>query len=133
VTSQIRDERYHLAVTVVRADAPWRIDVTLRLRDAYLNITRWHEDLRERIMPAQRIAVLRNKDLWHWRPAYPDQVGGLDTYTAVIEDSVYTPHQFAAWLTTNGLPGTPQNPPRDQRQIRTCGPSQGEYSCELSG
>jgi hypothetical protein len=106
VTGQVRDERYHLAVTVDRAGAPWRIDLTLWLHDSHLNVTRWHEDLRERITPAQRIAVLRIKDVWHRRPAYPDQVGGLDIYTAVIEDGVRTPREFAAWLTSHGLPGT---------------------------
>src|ERR1700683_1491130 len=106
VTGQVRDERYHLAVTVDRPGAPWRIDLTLWLHDAHLNVTRWHEELRERITPAQRIAVLRIKDVWHRRPAYPDQVGGLDIYTAVIEDSVRTPRQFAAWLTSHGLPDT---------------------------
>lgn len=106
VTGQVRDERYHLAVTVDRAGAPWRIDLTLWLHDSHLNVTRWHEDLRERITPAQRIAVLRIKDVWHRRPSYPDQVGGLDIYTAVIEDSVRTPRQFAAWLTSHGLPDT---------------------------
>jgi hypothetical protein len=62
--------------------------------------------VRERITPAQRIAVLRIKDVWHRRPAYPDQLGGLDIYTAVIEDGIRTPRQFAAWLTSHGLPDT---------------------------
>jgi hypothetical protein len=106
VTGQVRDERYRLAVTVDREGPPWRIDLTLWLHDSHLNVTRWHEELRERITPAQRIAVLRIKDVWHRRPAYPDQVGGLDIYTAVIEDGVRTPREFAAWLTSHGLPGT---------------------------
>lgn len=45
-------------------------------------MTRWHEELRERITAGQRIAVLRVKDDWHRRPAYPHQVGGLQMYTA---------------------------------------------------
>ena len=106
VTGQVRDERYRLAVTVDREGPPWRIDLTLWLHDSHLNVTRWHEELRERITPAQRIAVLRIKDVWHRRPAYPDQVGGLDIYTAVIEDGVRTPREFAAWLTSHGLPDT---------------------------
>jgi hypothetical protein len=44
----------------------------------HLNVTRWHEELRERITAEQRSAVLRVKDLWHRRPDYPDQVGGLE-------------------------------------------------------
>jgi hypothetical protein len=49
--------------------------------------------------------VLRIKDAWHQRPAYPDQVGGLDIYTAVIDHGVRTPRQFAAWLASHGLLG----------------------------
>jgi hypothetical protein len=47
--------------------------------------------------------VLRIKDDWHRRPAYPHQVGGLDVYTAVLEDGIRTLDQFAAWLTRRGL------------------------------
>jgi hypothetical protein len=46
-------------------------------------VARWHEELRERITPGQRIAVVRVKDDWHRRPAYPHQVGGPQIYTAV--------------------------------------------------
>jgi hypothetical protein len=103
-TAQVRDERYHVPFTVERAGQSWRIDLTLWLHDAHLNVTRWHEELRERITPGQRSAVLRIKDVWHRRPDYPDQVGGLDIYTAVIDDGVRTPDQFAAWLADHRLP-----------------------------
>ena len=106
VTGQLRDERYHVPFTVERAGKPWRIDLTLWLHDAHLNVTRWHEELRERITAEERLAVLRIKDAWHRRPTYPDQVGGLDIYTAVIDDGVRTPQQFAAWLASRGLPDT---------------------------
>jgi hypothetical protein len=98
VTGQVRDERYHLPVTVDRAGHAWQIDLTLWLHDPHLNVTRWHEELRERITSEQRRAVLRIKDEWHRRPEYPGEVGGLEVYTAVLEDGVRTPGQFAAWL-----------------------------------
>jgi hypothetical protein len=78
----------------------------LWLHDARLNVTRWHQELRESITADQRSAVLRIKHAWHRRPTYPDQVGGLDIYTAVIDDGVRTPRQFATWLAQRGLPGT---------------------------
>ena len=106
VTGQLRDERYHVPFTVERAGQSWRIDLTLWLHDAHLNVTRWHQELRERITAEQRSAVLRIKDAWHRRPVYPDQVGGLDIYTAVIDDGVRTPRQFASWLARHGLPDT---------------------------
>lgn len=97
VTSQVRDERYHVTVTVEHAGR-WQIDLTLWLHDLHENVTRWHEELRERITAEERIAVLRIKDDWHRRPEYPDDVGGLDIYTAVLENGVRTPDQFAVWL-----------------------------------
>ena len=106
VTGQLRDERYHVPFTVERAGQSWRIDLTLWLHDAHLNVTRWHQELRERITAEQRNAVLRIKDVWHRRPTYPDQVGGLDIYTAVIDHGVRSPRQFAAWLAGRGLPDT---------------------------
>jgi hypothetical protein len=33
-------------------------------------------------------AILRIKDSWHRQPTYPDQIGGLDIYTAVIDERV---------------------------------------------
>jgi hypothetical protein len=103
-TGQIRDERYHVPFTVNWADHSWRIDLTLWLRDPHLNVTNWHEDLRERITAEQRRAVLRIKDVWHRRPEYPGQVGGLDIYTAVIDGGVRTPGQFATWLASRERP-----------------------------
>ena len=98
VTGQVRDERYHVPVTVERAGHVWQVDLTLWLHDPHLNVTQWHEELRQRITSEQRRAVLRIKDEWHRRPEYPGDVGGLEVYTAVLEDGVRTPGQFAAWL-----------------------------------
>ena len=101
VTGQLRDERYHVTLTVEHAGR-WQIDLTLWLHDLHRNVTRWHEELGERITAEQRIAVLRIKDDWHRRPGYPHQVGGLDIYTAVIDDGIRTTDQFAAWLARRG-------------------------------
>ena len=104
VTGQVRNERYHVGITVDRPARPWHIDLTLWLHDPHINVTRWHEDLRERITGEQRRAVLRIKDVWHRRPSYPERVGGLEIYTAVMDDAVRTPEEFAAWLAGHGLP-----------------------------
>jgi len=101
VTGQLRDERYHVTLTVEHAGR-WQIDLTLWLHDLHRNVTRWHEELGERITAEQRIAVLRIKDDWHRRPGYPHQVGGLDIYTAVIDDGIRTTDQFSAWLARRG-------------------------------
>jgi hypothetical protein len=102
VTGEIRDERYHVTL-MVEFTQRWQIDLTLWLHDPHRNVTQWHEELRERITAEQRIAALRIKDYWHRQPAYPHQVGGLDIYTAVIDDGVRTLEEFAAWLAGRGL------------------------------
>jgi hypothetical protein len=71
-----------------------------------VNVTRWNEELRARITAEERIAVLRIKDDWHRRPTYPNQVGGLQIYTAVLDDGVRISDQFAAWLAHKGLQAT---------------------------
>ncbi|HEX6526403.1 MAG TPA: hypothetical protein VF070_41275 [Streptosporangiaceae bacterium] len=104
VTGQVRDERYHVPLTVAHEGHCWQVDLTLWLHDLHENVTRWHEQLRERITAEQRGAVLRIKDDWHHRQTYPHQVGGLQIYTAVIDDGIRTPDQFAAWLAQHNLP-----------------------------
>jgi hypothetical protein len=99
-TGERRDERYHVPVTLARDGVEWRIDVSLWLYDDHANVTAWHEALRERITPEQRLAVLRIKDVWHRRPEYPDLVGGTDIYAAVVDAGVRTPDEFGVWLDT---------------------------------
>jgi hypothetical protein len=97
-TGEVRDERYHVPVTLLWRGGAWRVDLSVWLHDDHASVTAWHEALRDRITAEERGAVLRVKDAWHRRPDYPDQVSGLDIYTAVLEHDVRTPDQFAAWL-----------------------------------
>jgi hypothetical protein len=101
-TGRVRDERYHVPITLLRQNARWRIDLTVWLHDPHANVTAWHESLRDSITDEQRSAVLRIKDVWHRLPTYPNQISGLDIYTAVIEHGVRSPEQFAAWLAGQG-------------------------------
>jgi hypothetical protein len=106
-TGQARDERYHATITLERPVDPsqaWRIDLSIWLHDDHANVTEWHHALRDSITTEQRLAVLRIKDVWHRLPTYPDEVGGLEIYTAVVDDGIRTPHQFSAWLARHGHP-----------------------------
>jgi hypothetical protein len=103
-TGQLKDERYHIPFMIDRGTGIWRLDLTLWLHDLHQNVTAWHESLRDSITGDQRAAVLRIKDVWFRLPNYPDQISGLDIYTAVIEDDVRTPSQFNGWLAARGLP-----------------------------
>ncbi len=123
-TGEVRDERYHATITLDAVPAaptpaaipapiptaipapptsalptgPWRIDLSVWLHDDHANVTAWHEALRDSITDEQRRAVLSIKDVWHRLPSYPDEVGGLDVYTAVVEHGIRTPQEFGAWL-----------------------------------
>ncbi len=97
-TDAVRDERYHVPVTLSREQGTWRIDLSLWLHDPHANLTAWHEALRDRITDEQRYAVLRIKDVWHRLPSYPDEVSGLEIYTAVLDHGVRTPERFGSWL-----------------------------------
>ena len=105
-TGQVREERYHLPFMITRGAGIWCLDITLWLHDLHQNITSWHQALRDKITDEQREAVLRIKDVWHRLPIYPDQISGLDVYTAVMEGGVRTPEQFRSWLTDQGSPET---------------------------
>ena len=102
-TEQIKDERFHVPVFLDRSGSTWRVDLSLWLHDPHENVTAWHEALRESITDEQRAAVLRIKDVWYRLPDYPEQVGGFEIYTAVIDDGVRTPEQFQGWLVARGL------------------------------
>lgn len=105
-TGQVRDERYHIPFMIDRGAGIWCLDITLWLHDLHRNITTWHQALRDKITDEQWAAVLRIKDVWHRLPIYPDQISGLDVYTAVMEGGVRTPEQFRSWLTDRGQPKT---------------------------
>ena len=97
-TGERRDERFHVATTYARPSRTWHLDLTFWLHDSHENVTAWHEQLRDSLTPEERSAILRIKDVWHRRPEYPDSVGGLEIYTAVLQHGVRTPEQFADWL-----------------------------------
>jgi hypothetical protein len=95
-TGERRDERYHVMVRL----GDWRVDLSVWLYDDHAHVTRFHEQLAERITAEERAAVLTIKDVWHRRPEYPDEVSGFEIYTAVLEHGVRTPDAFGAWLSS---------------------------------
>lgn len=102
-TGLVKEERYHVPFLLDREAGMWRLDLSLWLHDLHQNVTAFHEALRDSITDEQRAAVLRIKDVWFRLPSYPDEIGGFEIYTAVIEDGVRTPDQFGDWLTARGL------------------------------
>jgi len=102
-TGLVKEERYHVPFLLDRAVGVWCLDLTLWLHDPHENVTAWHKALRDSITGEQRAAVLRIKDVWFRRPSYPDQIGGSEIYTAVIDDGVRTPEEFRNWVTDRGV------------------------------
>jgi hypothetical protein len=103
-TGEVRDERYHVPIRLERAAGSWRLDLSLWLHDIHDNVTAWHQELHNKITDEQRAAVLRIKDVWFRLPSYPDEIGGFEIYTAVMDDGVRTPEEFRDWLADRDWP-----------------------------
>jgi hypothetical protein len=103
-SGEARDERYHVPFDLDAGHGRWRIDLSIWLRDLHGHVADWHLRLRDTITDQQRLAVLRIKDVWHRLPSYPDEISGWEIYTAVLQDGVGTPEQFARWLASHGFP-----------------------------
>jgi hypothetical protein len=97
-TGERRDERYHVTLRL----GEWHIDLSIWLYDDHANVTAYHRDLAAALTGEQRMSILRIKDVWHRRPEYPGEVGGLEIYTAVLDHGVRTPEEFGAWLRRPG-------------------------------
>jgi hypothetical protein len=83
----------------------WKIDVSLwRLGDAARELSFDAGMLGRLLTDETRRAILWIKDVWHRRPSYPDVVGGVEIYDAVLDHGVRDPAGFAAYLEARGMP-----------------------------
>ena len=97
--------RYYF-VTRHETDAgdEWKIDVSLWTPEAAPVPLAHPQELRRRLTPETRLAILWIKDVWYRMPSYPDVVSGMDIYDAVLEHGVRTPEQFGRYLRQRDLP-----------------------------
>jgi len=105
-TERPADERYYVVCSCQGPGGRWKVDITVWLHA----VDRPHRIEAERLREAaldRRLAILRLKDLRHRSPHYPDQVGGVDVYTAVLDHGVRTAGEFSAHLRSRGLPADP--------------------------
>jgi len=95
--------RYYFVVRhETDANEEWKVDVSLWSPESPPGL---HAvELRRRLTPETRLAILWIKDAWHRLPSYPDLVSGMDIYDAVLQHGVRTPEQFASYLRQRGLP-----------------------------
>ena len=97
--------RYYFVVRhETDAGETWKIDVSLWSPESPLGPSAHARELRRRLTPETKLAILWIKDAWHRLPSYPDRVGGMDIYEAVLEHGVRTPEQFGRYLQAHGLP-----------------------------
>jgi hypothetical protein len=98
---------YYVAHHETETGEEWKIDVSLWSPESPPGPFAHAEELRRRLTPETRLAILWIKDAWHREPSYPDLVGGVDVYDAVLEHGVRTPEQFGRYLRQRGLPAPP--------------------------
>lgn len=104
-TGHAADERFYYVLRYLRGGGvEWKIDVAFWLPDGPRGLTQQLEELARRLTDETRLAILRIKESWHRLPGYPDEVGGVDIYEAVLDHGVRTPQEFAAFLHHQGRP-----------------------------
>ena len=96
---------YFVARLESEAGDEWKIDVSLWSPESPRGPLTHTQELRKRLTPETRLAILWIKDVWHRTSYYPDRVSGRDIYDAVVEHGVRTPEQFGRYLRRRGLPG----------------------------
>ena len=93
------DERHYF---VLRYEAVsghlWKVDVTLWCSAVPRPHRADAEHLARVLTPAQKLAVLWIKRVWCERPEYPEDVGGMDVYEAVLHHGVRSPEDFERFL-----------------------------------
>ena len=97
---------YFVAHHETEAGDEWKIDVSLWSPEAPPGPLAHAQELRRRLTPETRLAILWIKDAWHRSPSYPGRIGGMDVYEAVLEHGVRTPEQFGKHLRRRGLPAS---------------------------
>ena len=95
---------YFVAHHETDAGDEWKIDVSLWSPESPPGPLAHPQELRRRLTPETRLAILWIKDVWHQVPSYPDQVSAMDIYDAVLEHGVRTPEQFGSYLRRRRLP-----------------------------
>jgi hypothetical protein len=100
------DQRWYFVLRYEAAGGElWKVDVSLwRLGEAPRRLYFDPDTLARRLTDETRGAILWIKDVWHRRPHYPDVVGGVEVYDAVLNHGVRGPAGFAAYLRARGMP-----------------------------
>ena len=98
-TADTTQERYYVVLYVEAVPgAVWKIDISLWLNESKAFQGVETEQIRRRLTAETRLAILWIKDVWRTKPEYPQVVGGVDIYRAVLDYGVRTPAEFDRYL-----------------------------------
>jgi hypothetical protein len=93
-----KDQRYYSVLRYAHAAEVWKLDLSFWTRSGPDGEFSDPDRLRARLDDETRLAILWIKDVWHRRPEYPYEIGGIDIYDAVLNHRVRTPTEFDAYL-----------------------------------
>ncbi len=98
-TADLTQERYYVVLNLEAVPgALWKIDISFWVNESKKFQAVETEQLRRRLSDETRLAILWIKDIWRTKPEYPQQVGGVDIYRAVLDHGVRTPAEFGRFL-----------------------------------
>ncbi|PYE53190.1 hypothetical protein [Deinococcus yavapaiensis] len=93
------DERHYFVLRYAAATGRlWKVDVTFWCSPILRPHRADAEHLAREMTSAQRLAVLWIKSVWCERPEYPEDVGGMDVYEAVLHHGVMSLEDFERFL-----------------------------------
>jgi hypothetical protein len=78
--------------------AAWKLDIWFWLRTSTPGDVEYAAEMRQRLTPETRVAILWIKDDCWQRGVYGDTVRSMDVYDAVLNHGVRTPGAFERWL-----------------------------------
>jgi hypothetical protein len=93
-TPAITDERFYAVLRYAGPGGLWKVDLTIWLHAVARPHVR-HAIQLQGITPEQKLTILQLKDS---APGYPDEIGGSEIYTAVLDHGVRTVAELAAHL-----------------------------------
>jgi hypothetical protein len=93
-TPAVTDERFYAVLRYAGPAGLWKVDLTFWLH-AVTRPQVPHATRLQHITPEQKLTILHLKDS---TPGYPDEIGGSEIYTAVLDHGVHTTAQLAAHL-----------------------------------
>ena len=93
-TPALTDERFYAVLRYAGPAGLWKVDLTFWIH-AVARPQVPHATRLQGITPEQKLTILELKDA---APGYPDEIGGSEIYTAVLDHGVWTVAELAAHL-----------------------------------